>query len=420
MKRFPNFAALLLVIIFAVSCKNDKKEASNVKPECKECSIMAANYEFAVKIVNHEIPFQFWEGAAGHILDKSYMLGLSKNYKVSKEESQILLQELKLGNSTGITPENVMTYVVYSNIDNSGRSLSFDNIIGSAIYYVNGGKLNISVYKKSNGQLEQLQEFNSEVNCMPVLDFYKVGLIVKGDNKNLTSLVMSTDNYSQLEIKAITTISTNTFTHKLDVYFNNSKRFVFNENKDHNFTLGMDTREHAPIEYPMGCQGFPCQGGEGSCDYTPGQGAPICWGCSEEVMYSVAQQNTNSTIQDKLYAFRDDFMSQSTIGQHFVNDFYYCGKVVPSILTYSNATTGISLLTNDVIPMIDKLMASNAASDNSVLLTSTQATALINYVTALKNASSDATFDTIMDELIDNLTYASGKTVSTIYHDFGF
>ncbi len=223
MKSFSNPAILLLVVIFAASCRSDKKQAGELTPECKKCSIMPANYEFPVKVTDRDVPFQFWEGASAEILDKSYMLGLPKSYKVSKEESRALLQKLRLNNARDIDAGNVMTYVVYSNMDKAGGALGFDNTIGAAIYYVSGSKLHIAVFKKDGGQLGRLTDFGSEVNSMPVMDFYKIGLIVKGGSKNVTSLVMSTANYTKLQAKAIIMISANTLTEKLNEYFSNNK-----------------------------------------------------------------------------------------------------------------------------------------------------------------------------------------------------
>ena len=100
-----------------------------------------------------------------------------------------------------------------------------------------------------------------------------------------------------------------------------------------------------------------------------------------------------------------------------IKDFYNCGYVIKNNLTPTLANNGISLLHNSILPIVNKLLSSNAATDTTMLMDTTTANNINAFVLNVKGISSDSTFKLIMDEIILNVNDVKTKQVKEIYSD---
>jgi hypothetical protein len=207
---------------FSISCGN----VNSITPEPVPCEKKIPDFKHELKIDDRNIPFYFWQGADKHVLDNSYALGIPE-YEVLSQ-NYYLLSELQMGSLLAhyhitrpreISDHAIVTCILYADITKADRSVTMDNIIGAAIYFVWDQKLEVYIFEKVADRLVDIKAYNSEVNSMPVLDFYKIGLLLKKNHAHVAALLLTTKTYSNKEFRAITQNSGNSLKRKLEVYF---------------------------------------------------------------------------------------------------------------------------------------------------------------------------------------------------------
>lgn len=219
---------IIASICFFCSCRN----ANSITPECESCNKKVPDFKNELKIHNSIINFYFWQGAGKNILDDSYALGIPE-YELSSQNNN-LLSEFQMGSILGyyhvirsqeVSDHSIVTCVLYADITKDDSIVTMDNVIGAAIYFIQDEKLKVNIFEKRPDKLIDIKAYNSEVNGMPVLDFYKIGLILKKNSTNVSALLLTTKTYSNKEFKEVIQNSDNSLTHKLEVYLNNNKLF---------------------------------------------------------------------------------------------------------------------------------------------------------------------------------------------------
>lgn len=122
---------------------------------------------------------------------------------------------------------------------------------------------------------------------------------------------------------------------------------------------------------------------------------------------------TNFTPEDNiLYDIRDNFLRKSTKGYRYIGEYYYCGNTVKdySGLTISDINSVIDLMPH-IYSSYEKMQDS---SYQGIIIDNTTSNKLINVLNIYKSLSNDTDYNSIIDDLKNDVIYVEGKNKSQI------
>lgn len=205
---------LLLVAIFAallsgclLSCNNN----DITKEEGTTCATRRPTFTKNIDL-NGVVTMksQFWRGVKQEN-DDPYTLGMNVGQLIGEVDARSILRKFGIE----VTSE-IKNLILFTTLKQGQQSISHNNVLGVAVFYIKNGTLNVSVYKKNANEFVRIEELEGEIKRMPVEDIRTLSLGFKSI-ENVIALVVNTD-LSQELISTASKKSSNSFRYKLKLY----------------------------------------------------------------------------------------------------------------------------------------------------------------------------------------------------------
>lgn len=397
LKNFLKIVLVLLTILGTYVACNKKTT------ECKSCNGKPADYEKTLGIstpwgeLNSKI--KIWE------VDKN----TSQEFAVITENNESMMVELKkiCENLKVKVEENVVGIVIYSEKMLSNNSkVEIQDIEAISYFFIDNKTMFHRAFEKQNTtflentKLFALVDGISVKDIMSSLEFYH-------NTKNLHSSLLfpSTRDFESEYIG-----KQNMLKHKLRMVLTGTNQYKIpgDENDDPKCAMICSIVQSKGI----------CQWGPTGAWCKPPSKDPDC--LKQTLVKTVTTNNllspleiTNFPSETSLYSFRDNFLSTSVFGSKYIN-YYYSFNTLGNLLS-SNFTvatqTALKLISYKYL--INELM-NPTTNQNVVLITPPIKTDLINYITLLKNNTSNSNDIAILDDIINDINAMSGLTKSQI------
>lgn len=399
--NFFRFSASLLLLIILVggiySCQRDT-------PECTTCKPIVPAYVATLQIANQQHKLSFWEGKAA---TEGYIYASSDNGVTSSAQIVNILEYFNVPTQSLQSKDSILAVIIYGT-EKPTESLAKDKVAGFLLYYVKNGVINTMVFRKNGTNYEELAHLSAETPRIMMGEIRAISYIVHIKGEQTVAMMIPNKSISPERKKVY-----DAFKHKINTELQYWR------------VMGVEAK---PIyeRHHMGgsdvCE-EPCPATpKSSCGYTANY-YPKCvpivedeGNCPETIAQTVASVD-NSASDSKLYIFRDNVLANSAFGQHLINDFYYCGTILKGRLSYAMAFQAITMVNNKIIPIIDKLNAPGAATDNTVLYDQTTADDINAFINDMKMEASDSLYLEMLSEVSANVNYFKGMTVAQVYNE---
>lgn len=378
------------------------------KKEVAKCEVLTPEKSYTLTSSNFNSNFNVWTGGTKDNQFPNYRLMMGAN-ELNSKNIILLLQDLNIDLTSYLNNTKLNGVVLYTNkLMEDKEVIKRGDIIGLLLYTTTNNKqLDMRFFNIDNQNVKLIPEISSTTNIVSTnhfLDIYK--FILSHTNESVTAIRIKNNSGAILSKGKIKS----NFTHNLFKFIN--------INKDLSSIAKFAQR---PPHSGGGDCAEPCHSLDGTCD----EDGPNCSSetCPKEDAdetesseltsyqnYSIA--NENSILRN----FRDSILSKSALGNHLISDFYYAGNIAVQNMSISQLIDMYELLTNTVMPNLNELL--NNSTSTEVLLTTTEANQLKAFIDDIDDISGgDATFLEILDEISDDIDYATGKTVSQVHSD---
>gem|GEM_PF-2413698 len=263
-----------------------------------------------------------------------------------------ILAELDLIEIFGnMAKESIRTVFYFKGNFNHDNIIDEKRLCGALCYFTDGKKLEARVFT------------------------YKGGIF--NENKTLASMpkVMSTNDFQLCS----NIFSPNGTISSLDLFnpanFSNYKYFYRNGFLN---DFNLKIKKHFDIEgiqqkaAPPGDRNcaFPCPGNPGVCvpqEKTGGIVVDKCmFGCVYDSSKKIIEDSSSmnySLAHGDLYMFRDSFLANNSLGEEYIDYFYFISGVIANNLSLSLSLKIMSITQNEVVPRIQMLLNNSESTD---------------------------------------------------------
>jgi hypothetical protein len=377
---------LLMALSFSfLSCEDNSKEV------CETCE--STNFKFKdIIIAENHFKLKEFVGDNGG----KFMFAPDDN----PEPLANIYEEFRRRNVNNIDYSKIAGVVLYvdkSFADEPVYSLSYEDLKHVAFYVKENDKQMIfKVYTQKKNRFTFRESLSASTEFIASKDItYMMSLLFDDDSNtscisfyNSENLLVSNKKSSELRTKILSHLSSEK---KLKMIGDCGTPCDDARNEDCHVKYSEDTGSPLPFYY---------------CS------EPVCpKDDTEEQMQTDPHASSVYdlvSIDDKLHAFRDDYLYM--YGGQDVVDLYYglSGKLDKTQLTLSFCTTTFDLIVSDIIPITEDL-TSNPYSSN-VLIDSTRSVKILNYLHAAKNIMVDQAAKDRVDVIIVKLNEFTNKS----------
>jgi hypothetical protein len=113
-----------------------------------------------------------------------------------------------------------------------------------------------------------------------------------------------------------------------------------------------------------------------------------------------------------LYDLRDNFLKKNARGLRYVDEYYYIGSVKKDYTKFDNATL---LQVFSILPKVEQAYSNiKSATYTGVIIDKTFSDEIKKVISSYKLLSSDARYNTIIDKLILDVNFVTGKNKSQV------
>jgi hypothetical protein len=395
-KSIKFLAAILgTAIVINTSCYKKTKEQ-----ECKSCSAKASE-TYSNIILGERI------NEYKNYLDKE----TRTNFLSTNEEDKANFRKIvNYFNIPFDCTREIIGLSIFVNIKPlSNSTIKQTNVKGSLIYYINGEDLYAETYILKGDKIVKNEFLSDKTSFISPNDIQDVGRSLMADESDKSFFTLI--NFG-----------------KLPVYKHYPSQF---QEKISSLNI-------APLNKLSGIT--PGGGGAGDehyCDITcnsksagycvarEGQTGGESWyclsgrGCTKYASDKVFPSNPNINTETQnvtLRAFRDNYLSKTTKGMKYINNYYYISDRFLDYVDVNFSILAMSTLVDDIFPLINTLQ--NQPSSNSVLYNTTRANKITALLNNIKSKLTNTGDKTIIDGIIADVNYYKNKPVSQVTYEF--
>lgn len=309
-----------------------------------------------------------------------------------------------------------MTFYLKEEIVNN-LNLDKNKIIGALIIYKDGEINKTEVYNIINNQYSKNESLSGETYVVSSNDLTDIGYILTNGNSS----------YSCLALIDFSSIGKNPKLIKSTFQNNVDKCVARIANSLSNIPPG-----NWGSENPHQCSA-PCQETDAAyCVGSESQSGGENWYCVPDLTdeggrchkedqdnaytHTIFSSGEIETQNDGLRSFRDNYLHNSAKGQEYIQKYYYLSMKLRDSIDVTYASQCISVLVNDILPIIDTLQ--NGTDTSAILFSNTKATNIINVLSMMK-AKLPLTGDKAMiDSLISDVNFYKNKSLNFVDENF--
>ena len=387
---------LLFLLLLITACNKEQAVEESAKLAGEPDAI------FTLDINDESTLYEAWYGYSETLKDPSYGLYIRKNSAQIDQLEQTLNQfDLPMER---ITQKNysLVGSVLYLNFfPEDHNSIQEENILGAIVYYRNAkDRLTAAFLQRDGSTFEAIEELNREIDFITMNDIYSLNHLFAKPGQKVAAIlsVNSTEIPSQIRGAR---------------YSQSIADYTKGKSKG-----GENTRGNCDTGCPS-----PCSGNGNTCAIGTDQwGDPVnqcgCASCGGDKAQDLIESSGRSySLQhDKLYDFRDGFLSKSSKGETYIDYYYEISKTLVEKLELSLALEGVGLANAELLPRLDKLMKNENSKE--VLYGNDTKDALIDYLKKVKGLSKDKAYGSMIDQVIKDIDYYANKTIGEILKDF--
>ena len=387
---------LLFLILLITACNKDQAVEQSTKLAGEPDDILTLD------INDESTLYEAWYGYSETIKDPFYGLYIRKN-RVQINQLEQTLNQFDLSMER-ITQKNhsLIGSVLYLNfLPEDHSSIQEENILGVIIYYRNAkDRLTAAFLQRNGSSFEAVEELNREIDFITMNDIYSLNHLFAQPGQKIAAIF----SVNSAEIP----------THIRGTRYSQAIA---------NYTKGKSKNgEKAGNNCETACPS-PCEGNGNTCVVgTDSHGDPVeqcgCASCGGDKAQALIENSGRSySLQhDKLYDFRDDFLSKSSKGETYIDYYYEISKTLVEKLELSLALEGVGLANAELLPLLDKLIKNENSKE--VLYGNGTKNALIDYLKKVKDLSKNRAYGEMIDQVIKDIDHYANKTIGEILKDF--